>query len=147
SLPDYTEMSEGMRIVTLEEVKKNDQENREMADSFTISIREKGADPVIGYAQFILNNPRDNNPWLGLIMFHQEKQKLGYAREFLHALLDWYEANGYDSLHLGVLEKNAQVVPFYEKLGFRQYETRESEKLGKVFCLAYDLSKPEGIYE
>lgn len=139
SVPDYMEIAEGKRVVTMEEVKRNYLENQEMADSYTITIREKGRSQVIGYAQFILNNPRDNNPWLGLIMIHQEKQKLGYAAEFLQRLLVWYKENGYTSLHLGVMEKNAQVLPFYEKLGFRRYTIKESDKLGRVFCLSYDL--------
>lgn len=54
-------------------------------------------------------------------------------------MIAWYKENGYTSLHLGVLDKNRGVVPFYEKCGFRVYEERMTEKLGLVICMAYDI--------
>jgi RimJ/RimL family protein N-acetyltransferase len=139
SNPFYMEAAEGKPAITLKEVERDFVENNSYPGSFNIAIREKGKSKIIGIAQFILNNPRDNNPWLGLLMLHKEKQGQGYAKEFLLILLDWYKQNGYASLHLGVLEKNSIVVPFYQRCGFQQYEVLETEKLGKVICMAYQM--------
>ncbi|MFY0544122.1 GNAT family N-acetyltransferase [Brevibacillus sp. H7] len=140
SNPDYMEMSEGTRIVSLETVEKDHRENLELPDSFSVAIREQGSADIIGISQFILRNPNDGFPWLGLIMLHSARQQHGYAREFMETLIEWYRENGYEELRLGVLEKNRKVVPFYERLGFFTYEVKQSEKLGRVICMARKLT-------
>ncbi|MED1784870.1 GNAT family N-acetyltransferase [Brevibacillus fortis] len=139
SNPDYMEFAFGQRVVTLQTVADDHQDNLKFADSYSFSIREVHGTEIIGIAQFILCNPRDGHPWLGLIMLHSEYQSHGYAKEFLDTLLSWYQENGYTSLHLAVLEKNKRVIPFYEKYGFVAYEEREHEKLGLVICMAYPI--------
>lgn len=142
SNPDYMEYAYGQREVTIQTVEMDHQENLGFADSFCFCLREATDGSIVGIAQFILCNPRDGHPWLGLIMLHSRAKKKGYAKEFLEQLIRWYQENGYSSLHLGVLAKNGHVVPFYEKCGFHVYEERETEKLGRVICLSY-LIHPE----
>ncbi|EJL23798.1 GNAT family N-acetyltransferase [Brevibacillus sp. BC25] len=139
SNPDYMEFAFGQRVVTLQTVADDHQDNLAFADSYSFSIREVHGAEIIGIAQFILRNPRDGHPWLGLIMLHSAYQSHGYAREFLDTLIAWYRENGYTSLHLAVLEKNSRVVPFYEKYGFVLYEERETEKHGRVICMKYTI--------
>lgn len=139
SNPFYLEISERKPQITLEEVRKEYLENRTCENEYTIGIREKEEQKLIGVAKFILCNPHDNNPWLGLLMLHKEKQNRGFAKEFLNTLINWYRENGYVSLHLGVLEKNQSVIPFYEKCGFVTYEERDTKKYGKVFCMSRSL--------
>jgi len=137
SNPFFLEATEGKSVVTETEVLRDLEETASFASgSWSLSIREKGNTEVIGVAQFILENPRDGNPWLGLLMFHRQKQRFGYAREFLDVLVGWYQENGYTSLHLGVQERNDLVIPFYEKCGFHVYEVRDHPKLGRVICMA-----------
>ncbi|WP_289141095.1 GNAT family N-acetyltransferase [uncultured Brevibacillus sp.] len=140
SNPDYMEYAYGQRAVTLKEVEADHEENLGYADSFSYCLHEASSGYIVGVAQFILRNPRDGHPWLGLIMLHSDHQKKGYAKEFLDHLIHWYRDNGYSSLHLGVLEKNARVVPFYEKYGFQVYGERITEKLGRVICLGYSIT-------
>ncbi|MCE0451956.1 GNAT family N-acetyltransferase [Brevibacillus sp. AF8] len=139
SNPDYMEFAFGKRVVTLQTVEDDHQDNLAFADSYSFSIREVHGTEIIGIAQFILRNPRDGQPWLGLIMLHSAYQSHGYAREFLDTLIAWYRENGYTSLHLAVLEKNSRVVPFYERYGFAVYEERETEKIGRVICMKYSI--------
>lgn len=139
SNPDYMEYTTGKRTVTVETVEQDHAENMALADSYSYCLREAASDSTIGIAQFILNNPRDGHPWLGLIIIDRRAQGKGYAKEFLDCLIGWYRNNGYTSLHLGVLEKNQAVVPFYEKVGFVTYEERVTEKLGRVICMSYSI--------
>ncbi|CAM5793184.1 MULTISPECIES: GNAT family N-acetyltransferase [Brevibacillus] len=139
SNPDYMEYAYGKREVTVQTVESDHAENLAMEDSYSILLRSRSTRDLVGIAQFILRNPRDGNPWLGLIMLHKDHQGKGYAQHFLDTLIAWYKENGYTSLHLGVLDKNRGVVPFYEKCGFRVYEERMTEKLGLVICMAYDI--------
>lgn len=139
SNPFYMEISEGKPVLTLDDVRRDFHDNASFEHNYAISIRQKQAEQIIGLAQFILNNPRDSKPWLGLLIVHQAKQGEGIAKEFMQTLKDWYRENGYEELRLGVLEKNIKVQPFYEKLGFVQYEVRETEKLGRVICLSCPL--------
>ncbi|WP_139489450.1 GNAT family N-acetyltransferase [Brevibacillus dissolubilis] len=135
SNPFYMQVSEGKPTVTLAEVERDFLETSDH-NGYNIIIREKNNPAVIGTGQFILNNPRDNNPWLGLIMLHADKQGHGYAREFLQTLLGWYHTNGYPALHLAVLEQNERVVAFYETCGFTVYERSEHERLGKLIYMS-----------
>lgn len=139
SNPDYMEYTYGQRTVTIEIVEQDLADNLAFAGSYNYCLRETSSHSLIGIAQFILNNPRDGHPWLGLIMIDSRSQGKGYAREFLDCLIAWYRENGYTSLHLAVLEKNQAVVPFYEAYGFATYEERVTEKLGRVICMAYQI--------
>ncbi|MED1795601.1 GNAT family N-acetyltransferase [Brevibacillus nitrificans] len=139
SNPDFMEYSFGQRTVSMEAVAHDHEENLAFADSYSYCLREASSDSLIGIAQFILKNPRDGHPWLGLIMIDSRAQGRGYAKEFLDCLTAWYRENGYHSLHLAVLEKNQAVLPFYEAYGFTTYVERVSEKLGRVVCMAYPL--------
>ncbi|KQL43523.1 sortase [Brevibacillus choshinensis] len=139
SNPDFMEYSYGQRFVTVEIVEQDHADNMAFADSYSYCLRESSSHSLIGIAQFILNNPRDGHPWLGLIMIDSRAQGNGYAKEFLDGLIDWYRENGYNSLHLAVLEKNQAVVPFYEAYGFATYEERVTETLGRVICMAYPI--------
>lgn len=141
SNPDYMECAYGKRVVTLDTVQRDDEDNRKFAGSYNLCIRHARTRRLIGIAQFILQNPRDGHPWLGLIMLHANSQGKGYAKEFLDTLIAWYQENGYSSLHLAVLEKNRKVVPFYEKYGFRFYEERMTEEYGRVLCMVYPRIK------
>lgn len=137
SNPDYMEYAFGKRAVTVQEIEADHLENLALEDSYSVALRESANGNIIGIAQFILCNPRDKQPWLGLIMLHSDCQGKGYAKEFLDCLIDWYRENGYTSLHLAVLATNSKVVPFYEKYGFTAYEERKHERLGRVICMAY----------
>lgn len=143
SNPDYMEYAFGQRVVALEAVERDHLDHLEMEDSYSIALREATNGAIIGIAQFILRNPRDGQPWLGLIMLDSRFQGKGYAREFLDTLIHWYKENGYVSLHLAVLEKNQSVIGFYENVGFRVYEERTTEKLGRVICMAYHIDSSE----
>ena len=135
SNPFYNLVSTGKSDVTLEEIEEDWKYNEEYDDSYSILITDKSNGEVIGHSQFLIRNPRDNNPWLGLIMVEQKQQGKGYAREFITSLMDWLEHQGFESLHLAVLEKNDKVLPFYYKLGFAAYETRQTERYGPALCL------------
>lgn len=139
SNPDYMECAFGKRTVTREAVEMDHADNLAFDYAYSLTMRTHAHRELVGIAQFILRNPRDGHPWLGLIMLHKNHQGKGYAREFLDTLIGWYRENGYASLHLGVLAGNQAVVPFYESYGFRLYEERITDKLGRVLCMVYDI--------
>ncbi|MGD8190136.1 N-acetyltransferase family protein [Brevibacillus ginsengisoli] len=135
SNPFYNLVSTGKLEVTQEEIEEDLNCNTEFSDSYSILLIEKNSGELIGHSQFITCNPRDNKPWLGLIITHKDQQGKGYAREFIEVLVSWLEDRGFDELHLAVLEKNEKVLPFYHQLGFAYYETRVTEKYGPARCL------------
>ncbi|MGE5704305.1 MAG: N-acetyltransferase family protein [Clostridia bacterium] len=140
SNPAFMQMSEGSPVVTIDTVRKDYRETQELTGPYCMGFREKAGDgTLIGLAQFILDNPRDHNPWLGLLMILQEKQRRGYAVEFLAILHAWLKENEFANLHLAVLEQNQRVVSFYESCGYEAYEWRETPTLGKVLCMSIQL--------
>lgn len=135
----FMKLNFGKEQVTIAEVENDHQENEAYACSYAMVMCERGTKKVVGLAHWLLNNPRDGYPWLGLIMLHKEKQGFGYAKEFLDVLRGWYVENGYRHLRLAILQDNAQILPFYEKYGFRIYDTKEIERYGTVICLSIPL--------
>lgn len=135
SNPFFNLVSTGKCDVTLEEIEADWKYNEEFAQSYSIALTDKKSGTIIGYSQFLTCNPRDLNPWLGLIIVKADQQGKGYAREFMESLINWLEVYGFPSLHLAVLEKNEKVLPFYEKLGFVPYEIKETQRFGTTICM------------
>lgn len=84
-----------------------------------------GRGDVIGWADVLVEHPRDLVPWIGLLEVRQQEQRNGYGREAVTVLLDWARARGATALRLGVDEGNASAFAFWQKLGFRAVDERE----------------------
>lgn len=56
--------------------------------------------------------------WVNHLAVHPAHQHRGYAARLIAALRQRLRSVGCEKLNLLVVQKNAQVVPFYEKLGF-----------------------------
>ncbi len=120
----YNKLENGRSTRTLEEINK--EFLNPSTESFIIKIENKN----IGVIDFLPNNPKDDKPWLGLLMIHQDYQGLEYGRM---AYLDFekrFLRKTYNSVRLGVLEENRNGMTFWRSLGFQFY--RESSWNGKT---------------
>lgn len=119
---------------TPEHVIVQDYQETQKSGGFSYALVETNSDQIIGYIQFILHNPKDQKPWLGLLLIHPTVHGKGYGKEFIESFVSWLASNQYTSLRLGVLVDNTPAIPFYQKVGFKQVkEIIYDEKPAYIF--------------
>lgn len=78
----------------------------------------------IGLIDFLDCNPKDNYPWLGLLMIHGDYHFKGYGKMAYLGFEDKLKER-FDTIRLGILEKNTEAREFWTTLGFNMYANTE----------------------
>lgn len=103
--------------------------NMEAKFSFGIYFESE----LIGIVDAIRGYPDDRTAFLGLFLISEpfQKRKLGFSiyQEFERQVLQWPEIL---KLRLSVLEANSQVIPFWQKCGYRPTGERKPYEEGRV---------------
>ena len=81
---------------------------------------------LVGVIDYLVENPSDNMPWLGLLMIHSNHQGQGYAVEALKEYERLMQNQGKKRVRLGVIKGNDHALNFWTNREFIFYE----EKLG-----------------
>jgi len=120
---EYNTLSDGHSNLTDEEI-------REMYESSNsqgaiMNFVMDGWRPV-GVIDFLMENPSDKMPWLGLLMIDSDYQGQGYAVEALKKYENLMRDQGKEKVRLGVIKENVHALKFWANRGFTFYE----EKLG-----------------
>ncbi len=92
-------------------------------DSFLIKIENN----YVGLIDFLRKNPRDGCPWLGLMMIHSTYHSMGYGKKAYRSFEERLKKHQFESVRLGVLQKNMHARVFWESLGFEFYGESEWE--------------------
>ncbi|GGM18538.1 hypothetical protein GCM10011351_00370 [Paraliobacillus quinghaiensis] len=95
-------------------------------DSYLIKHEGK----YIGVLDFLKNNPKDNHPWLGLLMIHRDYHSMGYGKKAYLSFEEKIIQQKLNNVRLGVLESNKNAKEFWGALGFEFYDN--SEWCGRV---------------
>ncbi|MBS4220468.1 GNAT family N-acetyltransferase [Bacillus sp. FJAT-49711] len=99
-------------------------------DSFLI----KTEDQYIGLIDFMKNNPKDNCPWLGLLMIHGDFHFKGYGKTIYQSFEDKFLSEKFQKIRIGIIKENDQAKRFWTALGFEVYDQNPWE--GKIVdCL------------
>ena len=120
----YNMIENGNPLRTIKEV------NSEFLNPCTESYLIKHENKYIGVLDFLKNNPKDNHPWIGLLMIHRNYHSMGYGKKaylFFEVKLIQQKFN---SVRLGVIKSNKNAKGFWKSLGFKFYDN--SEWGGKV---------------
>lgn len=125
SHPDYNLLADGKRILDEQDLLKEHEEGNDL-NKERFLIEEKGE--YIGIIDFIMKNPRDGKPWLGLLIIH----KLWIRQALAEKALAMYEAmmikRGITEVRLGCFAANQPGLSFWTKQGFirvKQIEFRD----------------------
>lgn len=101
-----------------------EQLRRELTDSqATFLLAKHGAD-LVGYAKVRRNGPKPRRlvgrraMEVQRIYVHRDAQGLGVGRMLLEACLDVGRNEGFQTVYLGVWEKNPAALAFYRKMKF-----------------------------
>lgn len=74
--------------------------------------------PAVGVLDLLLHYPEPEVAQIGLLLFREACQGLGYGKETTAAVEVALAARGYRALRLSVVDENADARAFWERLGF-----------------------------
>jgi RimJ/RimL family protein N-acetyltransferase len=76
--------------------------------------------PAVGVLDLHLDHPEPGTVHIGLLLFRESCQGLGYGKETTGALEAAVKRAGYNHLRLSVVDENVDARLFWERLGFSQ---------------------------
>ncbi|MED3645196.1 GNAT family N-acetyltransferase [Caldifermentibacillus hisashii] len=96
---DYLQLTEGISdgigVYTKEQV-------AEWMGRKTLGIYMRDNMKLIGVLEY-MERAVDGNPWIGLIMIHNQYQSQGYGSEFLKSFLCWAQHQGWNEIRAVVI--------------------------------------------
>lgn len=122
-------ISKGKEKMTLEEILEDHHEEIEK-ERYLIMWEGREA----GILDFTLLNPKDEKPWLGLLVIHLDYQKKGLGQKAYDLYEQMMRNKGLACVRLGCFVENQKGLSFWEKQGFSVYKEIEFE--GRpMYCL------------
>jgi RimJ/RimL family protein N-acetyltransferase len=88
-----------------------------------------GLEPV-GVVDWLVENPSDGKPWIGLVIVHAERQRQGIGHEALAAVVDRIRERRLNEVRLAVAERNDAGLALAHSAGFTLIETRTQKLAG-----------------
>jgi ribosomal protein S18 acetylase RimI-like enzyme len=76
--------------------------------------------PAVGVLDLHLHYPEPQTAHIGLLLFREACQGLGYGKETTHAVEGALRGAGFRSLRLSVVDENTDAKSFWERLGFAE---------------------------
>jgi RimJ/RimL family protein N-acetyltransferase len=133
SNPEYNECENG-------NVKRSPSEiEGEFLNPKTTSVFVKLDDTYIGVIDYLLENPKDNCPWLGLLMIHRDYQGYGFGQQAYALYENEMQSRGVERVRIGVISENTKAHRFWMKLGFLYIKTAIWENGKEIFCYEKNL--------
>ncbi|MBC9728893.1 GNAT family N-acetyltransferase [Streptomyces sp. TRM68367] len=76
-------------------------------------------------------DPRDPDPWIGLLMVDARRHRQGHGRRLARLVEDRFRAAGRSAVRLAVLDTNPKGLAFWTALGYETIDHREDRQLGR----------------
>nr|WP_263326202.1 GNAT family N-acetyltransferase [Neobacillus sp. Marseille-Q6967] len=109
---DYNLLENGVADRTLAEIEE------EFLNNKTNSVFIKLDDTYIGVIDYLMENPKDHSPWLGLLVIHCDYQGYGFGGQ-AYALYENEMLNqGVKHIRIGIIKENLKAKQFWESNGF-----------------------------
>lgn len=138
----YNLLENGHEFRNIEEVEK------EFLNPESISVFVKLDDTYIGIIDYLLENPKDQFPWLGLLMIHSDYQGYGFGVQAFHLFETVLLDRGVEFVRIGVIKENTNAHLFWKSLGFTYFKTVQWQNGLEIFCYEKKLRKklPDGSF-
>ena len=119
SHPDYNLLSEGKRILDEKDLMEEHEEGKELEkERYLIEAEGK----LIGIIDFIMRNPRDGKPWLGLLIIHKDWTRKSIAEKALAMYENMMVNRGIAEVRWGCFAANETGLSFLTKQGFQRFK-------------------------
>lgn len=117
----------------------------EMEDEFlnpaTSSVFIKLDDTYIGVMDYLMENPKDQCPWVGLLVIHGDYQGFGFGTQAYALYESDMRKRGLVRTRIGVIRENVKSKQFWKSLGFLYIKTALSEKGKEIFVYEKNFPK------
>lgn len=117
----------------------------EMEEEFlnpaTSSVFIKLDDTYIGVMDYLMENPKDQCPWLGLLVIHGDYQGFGFGTQAYALYENDMRKRGLVRTRIGVIRENVKSKQFWESLGFLYIKTALSENGKEIFVYEKNFPK------
>ncbi len=100
----------------------------------TTSVFVKLDDTYIGVFDYLMENPKDKCPWLGLLMIHRDYQGYGFGSQAYTLYENEMQSRGVERVRIGVISENTKAHRFWLKLGFLYIKTSNWENGKEIIC-------------
>ncbi len=118
---NYNILENGKPLRSIEKVKS--EFLNEVTDSYLIVFKNK----YVGIIDFLKSNPKDNCPWIGLLMIHGDYHSMGYGKKVYVSFEEKLKQQNFDNIRIGILQKNITAKKYWVSLGFKFYKNSQWE--------------------
>jgi RimJ/RimL family protein N-acetyltransferase len=133
SNPEYNVLENGNENRTPSEIEG------EYLNPKTSSEFVKLDDTYIGVIDYLMENPKDNCPWLGLLMIHRDYQGYGFGLQAYALYENEMQSRGVERVRVGVISENTSAHRFWLKLGFLYIKTANWKNGKEILCYEKNL--------
>lgn len=134
SNPSYNILENGKDSRSLNEIEV------ELINHKTVSMYVKLDDTYIGVIDYIMNNPKDGCPWIGLFMIHHDYQGYGFGTQAYLFFEKEMMKVGKKVIRIGVIKENKKALNFWKSLDFKYINMVRHQELDKdIVCLEKSL--------
>ncbi|MET8311613.1 GNAT family N-acetyltransferase [Micromonospora sp. NPDC005173] len=102
-------------------------------------VARDGAGRIVGYVQVLPQHPKDDHPWIGLLLVDGRYRRQGHGRAIAAAIEQRFRDAGARAVRLGVLTNNVEAQHFWTALGYRRIDLRPDLAKGRATLV---LEKP-----
>ncbi|MDP4105385.1 MAG: GNAT family N-acetyltransferase [Bacillota bacterium] len=106
----------------------------EFLHSNSFSLLVKADDTYIGVIDYLMENPKNRTPWLGLLMIHGDYHGFGFGSQSYKHFETELVNRGTNRILLGVIKENKKAHDFWLSLGFSYYNTVISKNQKEIIC-------------
>lgn len=106
----------------------------EFLHSNSSSLLVKADDTYIGVIDYLMENPKNRTPWLGLLMIHGDYHGFGFGSQSYKHFETELVNRGANRILLGVIKENKKAHDFWLSLGFSYYNTVISKNQKEIIC-------------
>ncbi|GAK40754.1 hypothetical protein TCA2_3244 [Paenibacillus sp. TCA20] len=118
--PYFNRVSFDSEVMSPEDLAR-DKENGARLGAERFLVRE--GEGFVGILEFIMLNPSDNCPWLGLLQVDKRLQGQGYGSRILGLYMEEMRRRNVAVFRIGVLEGNDSALGFWRQQGFEDVIT------------------------
>jgi RimJ/RimL family protein N-acetyltransferase len=113
----------------------------EFLNQKSTSVFIKIDDTYIGIIDYLLENPKDHSPWLGLLMIHVDYQGFGFGVQAFQLFEADMLTRGLEYVRIGVIKDNAKAHFFWKSIGFTMFKATQGKNGNEIICYEKGLSK------
>lgn len=132
---EYNVLENGKKERTLAEMEE------EFLNPTSTSAFIKHDGTIIGLFDYLVDNPNDHYPWLGLLMIHGDYQGSGFGKQAYAKFENEMIKQRLEHVRLGVIKENKKAHIFWKSIGFTFFKTAIWKNSIEILCYEKQVEK------